>query len=91
MRIKRGKTKEHSHYEQTGEKIRVLYTDGTWDIRDDENKSKGNLRLWLIHHCPTSKGLEIQRYEGIIHMPCTFCNERCPIALEGLFNMVTLL
>ncbi len=88
MREKRERT-EYSHYEQTGERIRVLHTDGTWDMCDDVNKTKGNLPLWLIHHCSVDgTDVDVQRYEGILVAPCSFCGERCPIALEGLFNMV---
>lgn len=90
MSSERKERKEYTHLKQTGECIKVLYTDGTWDMCEDVNKTKGNLALWLIHHCP-KEPVNVQRYDDIIHTPCVFCGDLCPVPLEGLYNMVKYL
>jgi hypothetical protein len=81
---------EYEHMAQTGERIKTLFTDGTWDLVEDVNKTKGNLPVWLIHRCPTLP-VKVQRYNDIIHLPCGFCGDLCPVPLQGLYNMVKYL
>jgi hypothetical protein len=78
---------EYTHLRQPGERLKTMFTDDTWDLVEDANKTKGNLPLWLIHRC-TKEPIKVQRYEDIIHLPCEYCGEVCPIPLQGLYNMV---
>jgi hypothetical protein len=81
---------DYRHLAQRGERVRVLYTDGTWDLVDDRNRTKGNMPFWLVHRCPDAK-VGVQRYHDIIHLPCVYCGDVCPVPLEGLYNMMRYL
>ena len=71
----------------------ILLSDGDWQLNEDtgsRGRRSRRLSYWLTHQCDTGHGV-CTRYFSIIDDPCVYCGSRCPVPLQGMYNMMVYL